>query len=696
MLAYKIGHILFGTSKIAPISWLDSSLSFNDPSSLIGAPVEKQLSPGQNLASLDRALPGILVLMQSRSYMDLHRHPRFTKGIKRALRDPLAHYKARGKLIPWITPIRGQSTITVRRLWAIYKCMLQNRVDIRPLMHLLVKRVRKSLREGNTTTHPDCMLDSNISPLSLFLSSLLQENDPLRRPLYGNTARCGKTPLCDEELEDEAAPEEKEQPKDTGYESQLVSARYTSACVIKKNWSSVSFRPSNVPTPDIKFPDLVTDSFAFSIPPPAYHVSMLYPVSVPVPVPVPNSPNQPQALMQVAGITDNLGKVGMKQRHGTRLTAPPTALAQRLCYTCGSRFVAPRLDLVGCSHIRCERCSTFARDVPNSRPYSNLAGIGSHLLPPAYSFQHVPVAISAGDPLKETYAENTVLNLVNASNVNLDRSVEDRFIEELPSPFDRIHLRAQYPHSSLETSSPISTVSAVVSAVVNTRLQHEASDPKASISTSSTSPPSASPQSKRVKLDSHKRLRQDRRKNRQFISSRSKQTVRITQQQAMNDHNTTNQLDHRDINSRLDRIKKSESLPNNGDSVSRIQQAGTPGTSGTSSFDDSDNSVFAELPAFCKSKTSSTTGSNEVSRLEVMRSIPTPATNRESVEVEPGELSKPSIRRRRGTNDSSKSHKEFQYYGRHANSWLFNDFSISGHVRKGWVKVFSSKSEGDE
>lgn len=78
-----------------------------------------------------------------------------------------------------------------------------------------------------------------------------------------------------------------------------------------------------------------------------------------------------------------------------------------------------------------------------------------------------------------------------------------------------------------------------------------------------------------------------------------------------------------------------------------------------------------------------------------MRTIPLSTTHKESVQVGQGEFSKPRIRQRRESNESSRSHKEFQYYGRHANSWLFNDFSITDSVKKGWEKVFS-KNDGEE
>ncbi|ORY08930.1 hypothetical protein BCR34DRAFT_469488, partial [Clohesyomyces aquaticus] len=67
-----------------------------------------------------------------------------------------------------------------------------------------------------------------------------------------------------------------------------------------------------------------------------------------------------------------------------------------------------------------------------------------------------------------------------------------------------------------------------------------------------------------------------------------------------------------------------------------------------------------------------------------------------SAQVEQGEFSKRRVRRRRQSNESSKSQKEFQYYGRHANSWLFNDFSLSGSVKKGFSKVFQGGKNDED
>jgi hypothetical protein len=52
------------------------------------------------------------------------------------------------------------------------------------------------------------------------------------------------------------------------------------------------------------------------------------------------------------------------------------------------------------------------------------------------------------------------------------------------------------------------------------------------------------------------------------------------------------------------------------------------------------------------------------------------------------EFSKPKSKRRPRSRSECAPPKEFQYYGRHSNQWLFNDFSVSEAVRKGFGKVF--------
>ncbi|CAI6338671.1 unnamed protein product [Periconia digitata] len=161
-------------------------------------------------------------------------------------------------------------------------------------------------------------------------------------------------------------------------------------------------------------------------------------------------------------------------------------------------------------------------------------------------------------------------------------------------------------------------------------------------------------------------------------------------------------VNSRDLTSRLTRIKKSHSVPNDGDAISRLPQFSREQRTGTSSS--SSSMDISRLPRFSKSTTTSTTGSDDsigIGRLPVMRTEPLTRTHMQSVEVAPGEFSKPRLngarKRRAKSSSSAGSTDEFRYYGRHANSWLFNDFSISGTVKKGFGKVFSGRGgEGDE
>lgn len=88
--------------------------------------------------------------------------------------------------------------------------------------------------------------------------------------------------------------------------------------------------------------------------------------------------------------------------------------------------------------------------------------------------------------------------------------------------------------------------------------------------------------------------------------------------------------------------------------------------------------------------------------LHVTPAVPRTKTSRASAEVGVGEFSKPRVnkRSRRDTTSSGRSAKsappandDFRYYGRHGNQWLFNDFSITDSIKKGWGKVFRKEDE---
>ncbi|KAF1921800.1 hypothetical protein BDU57DRAFT_438097 [Ampelomyces quisqualis] len=93
----------------------------------------------------------------------------------------------------------------------------------------------------------------------------------------------------------------------------------------------------------------------------------------------------------------------------------------------------------------------------------------------------------------------------------------------------------------------------------------------------------------------------------------------------------------------------------------------------------------------------------KVSHLHVTPAIPRTNTNRESVEIGAGGFSKPRVnkRSRRDTRSSATGSEgtggeDFRYYGRHANQWLFNDFSVTESLQRGWGKLFGKDGGGQD
>jgi hypothetical protein len=110
---------------------------------------------------------------------------------------------------------------------------------------------------------------------------------------------------------------------------------------------------------------------------------------------------------------------------------------------------------------------------------------------------------------------------------------------------------------------------------------------------------------------------------------------------------------------------------------------------------------------FTKTSTTSTTDTHS-SHSSNLRSSPSSKTHCDSVGVAQGHFSKPRVpaRSRRNTQGSIKgmgsqrgegrgNEKDFKYYGRHSNQWLFNDFSVTDAVSKGFKRVFGKESGKD-
>lgn len=130
------------------------------------------------------------------------------------------------------------------------------------------------------------------------------------------------------------------------------------------------------------------------------------------------------------------------------------------------------------------------------------------------------------------------------------------------------------------------------------------------------------------------------------------------------------------------RIQSSSSTLKDGDSISRLNRV--PG-SRTPSFD--------AVP-LSRAHTTSTTSSDGVSRLAVTRTVSV-SSHKDDTDIELRDFSNSKYPRRTASSETSKNRKEFQYYGRHANTWLFNDWSVTDSVKKGWGKVFSRGNGGD-
>ncbi|KAF2834019.1 hypothetical protein CC86DRAFT_365754 [Ophiobolus disseminans] len=153
----------------------------------------------------------------------------------------------------------------------------------------------------------------------------------------------------------------------------------------------------------------------------------------------------------------------------------------------------------------------------------------------------------------------------------------------------------------------------------------------------------------------------------------------------MTNHHTT-PINARDLSSKLNALSPLETQTNDTDNNNMSDGSRRPRTSSLSSF---------QMPQFSKSSTMSSTesSSSDYSQLRVTHAVPKTKTNRESVEVGVGEFSKPRVnkRSRRDSVKSSRSagaNEDFRYYGRHGNQWLFNDFSVTDSVKKGWGRVF--------
>ncbi|KAF2269233.1 hypothetical protein CC78DRAFT_612685 [Lojkania enalia] len=729
----------FGISRL--VSEPDSTSSSNSPSTPLYAPLEisEHLPHGRkaDIFSLGCVVLEVLSLAQGKSLRDLHNHLGFIKRKTHLPGNSLAYYKVNGKLMSWISMMQRNSNESTRRIWGICQRMLQDRIDLRPSAKLLLEEIREALEEGGILVCATCAFGPpRVEEIDYGHSDVQEETnssysytrEPLRPRLltYSITASRTATTLSPRQI---AKTTPNAQPDSRpGLSKDVKPTTQSCTCIIRKKRSSallglfgilLEYEQDKLDPSSLELPSSVGEAAAYQSPP-AYEAPST-PVSTSVLALT--IPGQPHTVAQKVGsliwdsearnlprwanhFLQDAGKAEELRGHeigSHRL--PKVVRAHGLCHMCSTRFVAPRLEVCrNCFHIRCEKCTSLELPPDSRAPCQDLAEIGSHLHPPAYSLHdesfNTLAGNSAGGPLKQLLKEAAVLDLVIAETSSLGNNPGERFIQERPSTFDRIHSPARSPDQLLSPRTSFSSA-------IDTQFQLPLSGSGSSGSTTYTSLSSIDPRSKRARLHSphfnnasiraslyHNHSRQGRQQGRQFISGRSKQTVYIREPRAMNDHNRhTTTLDSQELKSRLEHIQKPTPIPYDGDPVSEF-----PRMSKSQTTTSDTTAVISKMPTFRKSQTastSSTTDSNGVSKLEVVRAFPMSRISTEPIEVGVGEFSKPTIKRRRDSSGSSKSHKEFQYYGRHANSWLFNDFSITDSVKRGWRAV-AGKKEGEE
>lgn len=158
-------------------------------------------------------------------------------------------------------------------------------------------------------------------------------------------------------------------------------------------------------------------------------------------------------------------------------------------------------------------------------------------------------------------------------------------------------------------------------------------------------------------------------------------------------------INARDLSSRLSRLAQNDNNNTTHNGAMYDDSASTHGARRVRRATSLDS-----LPHFTKSSTMSSTSTTST-RFSALHARPSRALHRKDVHVSAGEFSLPRVpKRSRRDTDASKesepglargserknerSNFERHAYGRHSNQWLFNDFSFTDAIRKGYGKVF--------
>ena len=325
---------------------------------------------------------------------------------------------------------------------------------------------------------------------------------------------------------------------------------------------------------------------------------------------------------------------------------PVDLSSRRICHNCNSLFIAPRLRTCrNCAHDCCEECPTAPDKILKKKlppkMETDLAAIGSHLTPPAYSlYDEAPGA------------EQAVFDMVIQQNQNLGDDPGERFLQDSPCTFDRM----QDPVRSHKNEWWLPDQ--MLSAYPELRPNRPLSESPLSVK---------EPALKRIRLGFGPRSEPragpetpPRSKGRQRVSGRTKQTVRI-------------------------RDEKKDSAVSVSEPHTLIPRLSLTRNSISSSSDTS--RTTPQPPRSRKRPTFSSNQSQIISRTSTISKEPaslSPDAHQAIIRPHTTEsLSRPTTEPQSSPDSGRTSvSKEFQYYGRHANTWLFNDFSVKVNAKK--------------
>ena len=769
----------FGISRV--VSETDSTSSSVSPSTPFYAAKEiaERLRHGRkaDVFSLGCVFLEILTVAQGRSVADLHKH--LGLSTKKRSRSRPAYWRVHDKVLSWIKAMKSCASAPVQTLWDVCEQMLRNQPDERPSSSQLLDIVRRVLESSRIV----CCLDCMIGPPEPNRISLSNRHGPEELPdgtlVPGSRASYDRysESLVRIDCRERTASERSLTPISRRITELDDTEQTCPEQCVTESMPTLSATPSDASCRCVSKArgsifDMLTEYFldpnSFCIPdlkcyplPPAY--DELGPNNPPITVfSISCGPNQPWSPIHSTAsmvaekevcITDCVPRIpanvkeanpdqdademhGMNGRRGEaredRVFTPRMSLgtgSHPTCHMCHTGFVAPRLKKCrNCAHIRCEQC-TANTSTPNIRRQgrprkadSDLAAIGSHLLPPAYSLlePHSQLYLSAQNDIAFTgpESEQAVFNKVIAQNQSHGDDPAQRFIFDRPSTFDL--MQSSIEDYNTKWYRPIQHSKSIVDDITPAR---PSTLPRSSHPVQSTSTSPEAPATKRVKLNTGYPLpsnspvcqtncRLSRHQSRQFVSGRSAQSVK--KHQEMRTHNSTSPVPTEVHELKpISRPQRSEfHATHGGDTTVPRARSRTPRMSRSHSIDSagSDTSTPAsEQPgplhkAGCAELEDREQGGDDP-LVEVVQGgdnhtsyVPLSSLRKEHCRR--SEESFRSVDEMEPGTRSSANNADFYFYGRHGNTWLFGDFSLTDTVKKRVNRLLHGRNEergsGDE